>query len=1165
MVKNKVGKALISLMSLVLIVSSLTGCAKKNEEVVKPEESKVGLFNEIKTYEDAETYESGVISVDGVVLKNAEFTNDLVISDSVGEGTIYLDNVKIKGKLIVEGGGMNSIHVDNSDINKIVSNRTGGRVRIAVSENTKVQETEVLQDTKLEVSGNIANIKLSETAKGSEVLVNATAKVATLETKAEISLTVDSAIDKLSLQAPSNVVLNAPIENLSITKEAENTAISIAKDVVITNLATEGKVDVQGEGTITNATTTDKNNITGNVKPDSTVISETPISDQENPSIIVPTATPVATAKPKPTVQPTVAPTATPEPTVAPTPAPTPAPKPVTTVTISGQVEVGETLTAVSDGNVAKTTTWYVDGVEVGTNSSKYVIDIKDYGKKIKVKVNTVISTETIAVGMPSNMVIVDGTLKESAAPKYKTINEAINVSGTDGIIHILAGTYTEEVTINKGITIKGTKEVQVIGTMQVTASSGIVNLDGFNIKMSTANATSNNGIIGITANSTVNINDMTIESGENKAPSLAVGIRLTGANAEVNITKSNIDAYYYGISLRNVGQNVSIDNCTIKGWAAVMTSKGDIGVVESNSSIIIKNSTLESVTISQGPSNEYGAIVLQEGYNKVNLSVSDSTVETGKLAGNATNAYQTVAFDIRSFGNTVGFTNCTMNAKSALNTSNAGVIRIGTDKETTTKKENIINLNNNTFIQGDNQKLIHTIRPIIFGDIDKIYINGELASDEDVYFNEVTISDAAISYQNDEEIILDFTTDKDIKLNTYSKAYGEEEIKKMYEYLLTGTNIEKQDAANKIGNDIVLAYYYLDGGEKIPLKTKGENELVKFKVWDGYLNQKKENGDYVKLPSLQEGIGYLGQTAPKGTWRTNTSPATGTVNTGWLDDARGHEVGVDIVIVYEGRISCKELKIEIPSKNVDPIISDANVKYDAISEDIIVEFKLDKGFVLNNYENLTDTQITATYTSYLMGYADANESAKKIGNDLILTYYYKDDDGKKIELETAGGNPLVKFKMWDGYLNQKTENGDYVKLPSLQGRKDYLGQTIPSEKTWTTSTNPKTGTVKEGWLNAAKGHNLYVDIIVLYEGKTIKETVEENIPLTNSVSFELNDLVSNEINTPIIQEDEESKLDVGITDTPAVLPTEEKEVDKEDETATTEDSNAVLETTPQE
>lgn len=442
MVKNKVGKVLISLVSLVLIVSSLTGCAKKNEEVVKPEESKVGLFNEIKTYEDAETYESGVISVDGVVLKNAEFTNDLVISDSVGEGTIYLDNVKIKGKLIVEGGGMNSIHVDNSDINKIVSNRTGGRVRIAVSENTKVQETEVLQDTKLEVSGNIANIKLSETAKGSEVLVNATAKVATLETKAEISLTVDSAIDKLSLQAPSNVVLNAPIENLSITKEAENTAISIAKDVVITNLATEGKVDVQGEGTITNATTTDKNNITGNVKPDSTVISETPISDQENPSIIVPTATPVATAKPKPTVQPTVAPTATPEPTVAPTPVPTPAPKPVTTVTISGRVEVGETLTAVSDGDVAKTTTWYVDGVEVGTNSSKYVIDIKDYGKTIKVKVNTVTSTETTAVGMPSNMVTIS-----DAVISYQNVDEIILDFTTDKdiVLNSYSEAYTEE------------------------------------------------------------------------------------------------------------------------------------------------------------------------------------------------------------------------------------------------------------------------------------------------------------------------------------------------------------------------------------------------------------------------------------------------------------------------------------------------------------------------------------------------------------------------------------------------------------------------------------------------------------------------------------------------------------------------------------------------
>lgn len=931
---KRLSRFLISFISIVMLVTSVTGCAKKDEEVVKPEESKVGVFNEAKTYEESQTYESGVISTDGVVLKNAIITNDLIISDEVGDGTIYLDNVKVKGKLIVEGGGENSIHVDNSEVGKIVSNRQNGRVRIDVSENTTVDETEILQDTKLEVSGSISNIKVGETAKGSEVLVNTTATVATLETKGEISLTVDASIGKLSLHAPSNVTLNASVENIAISKEAENTAITVAKDVIITNLATEGKVDVQGEGKITNATSTDKNNITGNVKPDSTVISETPISDQANSTIAPPTAT--ATTTPKPTVAPT--PTTMPWPTVEPTPdpkpepTPTPVPLPVTAVVISGTAKVGETLTAVSDGNVVKAITWYANDVEVGTNSSTYVVGVRDYDKTIKVKVNTVISTETSKVVLDNGTAIVNTSeqLTDALTMDYKNII----ISGTLG--------STSAYTI-----YRVEKPVEIIG------------LDGNKIHGSFI----------------VDADNVTID----------------------------------GLEIHNQGWKTGDLMDARRNAITVVSNKVSIR----NNKLIANNSISTDQAISNG-------IVISAGSN-VNTSIN---VENNKITG-------------------YGYDNASWSSTGI-------IINQGSDFPYNTKNTS-----------GQNKTVALTV-------------------------------DASSM----------------AKVNTYENCYNDY-IKSNY---ATGSGFN------------VYEYAYVSNASGIigglffahPMGSIIELAPARYDINKQITHEGTENNYFTTKNKS-----------------TLIVPSNASLNIN-EDTELVVEIGGTVQGTVNGRVNDKNVA------PVDPIISNASVTYTAASENIVVKFDLDKGFNLNMYEGLTTLdEITAAYTSYLMGDVNASANANKIKNDLILVYYYKNASGEKVPLLTNNKAPLAKFKLWNGYLNY-FDGSKTVPLAdgiSLGGVPTYITQMIPNNKTWTSSTNPKTGTVSQGWLNDAKGSAVYVDIIVLYEGKTIIETVSVAIP--GNQNKELIEII--ETQPSDLPPDEE---EVGNSE----LPTEEESAVEEDE-----------------
>lgn len=60
------------------------------------------------------------INSGGVTLKNAVIKGDLILAAGIGEGEVLLDHVTVEGRTIVNGGGENSIVIQDSTMNQVM-------------------------------------------------------------------------------------------------------------------------------------------------------------------------------------------------------------------------------------------------------------------------------------------------------------------------------------------------------------------------------------------------------------------------------------------------------------------------------------------------------------------------------------------------------------------------------------------------------------------------------------------------------------------------------------------------------------------------------------------------------------------------------------------------------------------------------------------------------------------------------------------------------------------------------------------------------------------------------------------------------------------------------------------------------------------------------------
>jgi uncharacterized protein YjdB len=123
------------------------------------------MFNIIKEYmnlageNSIEVTGNVMINVPGVTLKDSVINGDLIIGDGVGEGEVTLDNVKVTGRLLVRGGGQNSIIIKGgSSIGSITIAKVDGVVRIYAEDGTEIGEVIVDGKDDVILEGTFVNI-----------------------------------------------------------------------------------------------------------------------------------------------------------------------------------------------------------------------------------------------------------------------------------------------------------------------------------------------------------------------------------------------------------------------------------------------------------------------------------------------------------------------------------------------------------------------------------------------------------------------------------------------------------------------------------------------------------------------------------------------------------------------------------------------------------------------------------------------------------------------------------------------------------------------------------------------------------------------------------------------------------------------------------------------
>lgn len=264
------------------------------------------------------------------------------------------------------------------------------------------------------------------------------------------------------------------------------------------------------------------------------------------------------------------------------------------------------------------------------------------------------------------SMVLTADELKKAVADK--------NVSS----ITLAPGNYAADLTIDRAIDIVGAGSGEggttITGLMNITATDGAkVNLSELHL---TPNNINNKAITVGTASGTetpvVAATNCVIDKAQR-------GFNILSVGAQVYTKNTNIDVTYYAISLCNERQKISIEGGTIQGWAAVMTTangglsnpKGEIA--STGTEIVVNNATLISKILSN---ENYGVIVLQEKYNGISATITNSTLIA--IGDNTINPQYSAILDIRSYNNVVTVTNSELNCTNGANEAGGAVVSLG-------------------------------------------------------------------------------------------------------------------------------------------------------------------------------------------------------------------------------------------------------------------------------------------------------------------------------------------------------------------------------------------------------------------------------------------------------------------------------------------------------
>ncbi|WDV45721.1 S-layer homology domain-containing protein [Clostridiaceae bacterium M8S5] len=195
-------------------------------------------------------------------IKNITVNGDLILSAGI-DGDIFLENVTVKGRIIVYGRGKSALKLKGSKIKKIIALKHQGNIDIE-SEDSEIEELILKSDGIL--SGDFQDIQIQ----GS---------------KNEVKL--NGRFNKILVQKTANIRIanDTRINTLVIDKKAIGSQIDIKKGTTINKMEFNAKTSVTGSGKINRIIINAKGVYIEQKKNKTNADDDEPVPDTRNPII----------------------------------------------------------------------------------------------------------------------------------------------------------------------------------------------------------------------------------------------------------------------------------------------------------------------------------------------------------------------------------------------------------------------------------------------------------------------------------------------------------------------------------------------------------------------------------------------------------------------------------------------------------------------------------------------------------------------------------------------------------------------------------------------------------------------------------------------------------------------------------------------------------------
>lgn len=205
-------------------------------------ETVVNQYGKAGIYKAGNVAGSVEISAPDITLQDGVIKGNLIIGKQVGDGNVSLKNITVLGNTIVNGGGINSIVIENCKMNHIIIMKEGNMVRVVAVGNTSANNVEMNSGGKLEekdmIGTGFGSILLSEE----------------IDTGAPVTLIGDFGTVEIQGNDIGVNLSGGTVDSLAVSASATNTNINLGGNSVVSNMTVSAPTSLEGTGKIAAAT-----------------------------------------------------------------------------------------------------------------------------------------------------------------------------------------------------------------------------------------------------------------------------------------------------------------------------------------------------------------------------------------------------------------------------------------------------------------------------------------------------------------------------------------------------------------------------------------------------------------------------------------------------------------------------------------------------------------------------------------------------------------------------------------------------------------------------------------------------------------------------------------------------------------------------------------------